>query len=279
MSHAQAPLDDARVAERFPRAAGYNPAWVLSAVSGGANALWITEWLSEALDLRPGMRVLDLGCGRATSSIFLHREFGVEVWAADLWFSATENRRRIEDAGASAGVFPVHADGRSLPFAHGFFDAIVSIDAFPYVGTDDLYLGSLLRFLKPGGTLAIAGAGLVQELDGAVPAHLQAWWTPDLWCLHSAAWWRRHWERTGFVDILCADDLAEGWRYWRRWIAMVAPDNADELGALDADAGRCLGYVRVAARRRADAAVPDLLTTVPTEYAKTPLLAPDRTDR
>jgi hypothetical protein len=27
------------------------------------------------------MRILDLGCGRAMSSLFLHREFGVEVWA------------------------------------------------------------------------------------------------------------------------------------------------------------------------------------------------------
>jgi cyclopropane fatty-acyl-phospholipid synthase-like methyltransferase len=44
----------------------------------------MAEWLTSALDLRPRMRVLDLGCGRATSSIFLHREFGVQVWATDL---------------------------------------------------------------------------------------------------------------------------------------------------------------------------------------------------
>jgi cyclopropane fatty-acyl-phospholipid synthase-like methyltransferase len=37
------------------------------------------------------MRVLDLGCGRAMSSIFLRRQFGVQVWATDLWFSASEN--------------------------------------------------------------------------------------------------------------------------------------------------------------------------------------------
>jgi cyclopropane fatty-acyl-phospholipid synthase-like methyltransferase len=32
----------------------------------------MTEWLAEPLDLRPGMRVLDLGCGRTLSSVFLH---------------------------------------------------------------------------------------------------------------------------------------------------------------------------------------------------------------
>ncbi len=120
------------------------------------------------MDLRPGMRVLDLGCGRATSSIFLRREFGVQVWATDLWFSATENFQRIDDASVADGVFPIHANARSLPFADNFFDAVVSIDSFPYYGTDDLYLNSLARFVKLGGQIGIAGAGLVQEVEGTI---------------------------------------------------------------------------------------------------------------
>src|ERR1700674_5281394 len=108
------------VSERFPRSSKYHPDWVVASVSGGANALWITEWLTEVLDLRPGMRVLDLGCGRAMSSIFLHREFGVQVWATDLWISASENIQRIRDAGVADGVFPIHADARMLPFAADF---------------------------------------------------------------------------------------------------------------------------------------------------------------
>src|SRR6185369_4472692 len=159
------------VSQRFPRASKYNSEWVLAGLSGGANPLWLTEWLSEALDLQPGMRVLDLGCGRAISSIFLHREFGVQVWGTDLWFSAAENLQRIQDAGANDGVFPIQADARSLPFAPGFFDVVTSIDSFVYYGTDDLYLSYLARFLKPGGQVGIAGAGLVREIDGAVPAH------------------------------------------------------------------------------------------------------------
>src|SRR5690348_15088301 len=135
--------------DRFPRASRYHPDWVLANASGGANPLWLTEWLTEALDLRPGMRVLDLGCGRALSSIFLRREFGVQVWAVDLWFSATENLRRIREAGVEDGVFPMRADARSLPFAAEFFDAIVSIDSFFYYGTDDFYLNEIARFVKP----------------------------------------------------------------------------------------------------------------------------------
>src|SRR5688572_32379799 len=103
--------------KRFPRSSNYHPEWVMASASGGANALWLVEWLTEAMDLRPGMRVLDLGCGRASSSVFLRREFGVQVWAVDLWISAAENMLRIRDLGLEDGVFPLHCDAHSLPFA------------------------------------------------------------------------------------------------------------------------------------------------------------------
>jgi SAM-dependent methyltransferase len=257
---------------RFPRASAYHPEWVLASVSGGANALWLTEWLCEALDLRPGMRVLDLGCGRAMSSIFLRREFGVQVWAADLWFSPLENLQRIRDAGVEDGVFPIHTDARSLPFATEFFDAIVSIDSYFYYGTDDMYLNYLARFVKPGGPVGIAQAGVMSEIDGAIPEHLRDWWAQDQpWCFHTAAWWRRHWGRTGILEVETADTLADGWRYWLDWLRLIAPDNATEIAALEADAGRNLGYIRVVGRRRAEAPLYDPAVSIPVQYTKKPL--------
>src|SRR5579863_2561382 len=177
--------DEPLYSERFPRSAQYNTEWVVASASGAANALWLSEWLTPPMDLQPGMRLLDLGCGRAASSIFLQREYGVQVWATDLWFSASENLRRIQDAGVEDGVFPIHADARALPFAAEFFDAIVSVDSFVYYGTDDMYLNYLGRFVKPGGVIGIAGAGLVRELDGEMPAHLREWWAQDQpWSFH-----------------------------------------------------------------------------------------------
>ena len=257
---------------QFPRTNRYNPEWVVANASGGANPLWLAEWLSTAMDLRPGMRVLDLGCGRAASSIFLQREFGVQVWAADLWFSVSENAQRIQDAGCQHSVFPIHADARALPFAAEFFDAIVSIDSFFYYGTDDLYLNYLARFLKPGGQIGIAGAGLIQEMDGGLPEHLQGWWTPDLWCLHSADWWRKHWQRTGILDMETADAMPDGWQRWLDWHRAVAPDNAVEISAIEADAGRFIGYVRAVGRRRHDAPLADPWYPIPAHYVKKPLL-------
>ena len=264
--------DTRLVSERFPRSSRYHPEWVMAGASGGANSLWVTEWLATALDLRPGMRVLDLGCGRAASSIFLRREYGVQVWATDLWVSASENIQRIRDASVEDGVFPIHADARSLPFAAGFFDAIVCIDSYIYYGTDDLYLNELARFVKPGGPVGIAGAGLVREFDGDVPDHLRAFWTPDLWCLHSAAWWRRHWERTGIMDIELANTMPDGWQLWLDWHRAIAPDNAVEIQALEADRGRYLGYVRLVGRRHGRVQLDDPIVSVPAQYTKAPLL-------
>jgi SAM-dependent methyltransferase len=259
----------------FPRSSKYNPEWILAGVSGAANPLWMTEWLASAMDLRRGMRVLDLSCGRALSSIFLHREFGVSVAAVDLWFSAAENLQRIRDAGIDGGVIPFHADARALPFAKEFFDAIVCIDAFPYYGTDDLYLNYLARFVKPGGRIGIAGSGFMREIEGPVPEHLRAWWTHDHWCLHSASWWRRHWERTGYIDVELADTMPDGWRMWLEWHNVIAPDNHAEIRALEADRGEYLGYVRIVGRRREGIELDDPVVSIPAQYTKKPVLHDD----
>lgn len=258
---------------RFPRASRYHPDWILAGVSGGANPLWLAEWLAEAVELRPGQRVLDLGCGRALSSIFFHREFGVQVFAADLWCSPRENLERARDAGAEGGVIPLRADVHALPFAAGFFDAVLGIDSFMYFGTDDLCLNNLARFVKPGGTIAIAQAGLVREIGLEVPSHLRAWWDEERpYCLHTAEWWLAHWRRSEILDGVMADTMQDGWRLWLEWLRAVAPDNQKEIQALEADQGRNFAYVRAVGRRRADAVLFDPRLSVPYDYAPKPLL-------
>ncbi len=57
---------------RYVRSNGYDPQWVV-ANQMGPNVLWLTESLCEVMRIEPGMKVLDLGCGRAMSSVFLAR--------------------------------------------------------------------------------------------------------------------------------------------------------------------------------------------------------------
>ena len=199
----------------FPRSARYDAEWVLENLMG-PNVLWLAESLTEQMKLEPGMRVLDLGCGKAVSSIFLAKEFGVQVWATDLWIDASDNARRIRDAGVEELVFPVHAEAHTLPFAAGFFDALVSLDAYHYFGTDEMYLGRYFApLVKPEGRIGIVVPGLVREFEEP-PAHLAEFWAQEweMWSFHSPAWWRRHWEKTGLVDVEVADLVPDGWRRW-----------------------------------------------------------------
>lgn len=82
----------------YPRSQKYDIDWMVQN-SMGPNVIWLTEALTGVMTLEPGMRVLDMGCGKAISSIFLAKEFGVEVWAADLCVKPTENWKRIRGAG------------------------------------------------------------------------------------------------------------------------------------------------------------------------------------
>jgi len=67
----------------------------------------------------------------------------------------------------------------------------------------------------------------------------------------SPSWWRRHWERTGIMDVDVADTMPGGWQRWLDWHRVIGPDNELEISALEADRGSFLGYVR----RRVAAAV------------------------
>ena len=118
----------------YPRASGYDPAWVFANLMG-PNCLWLAEDLARSMAFAPGQRVLDLGCGKALTAAFLAREYGVQVWAADLWIDPADNLARAREAGVADRLLPLRAEAHRLPFAHGFFDAVVSVDAFHYFGT------------------------------------------------------------------------------------------------------------------------------------------------
>jgi cyclopropane fatty-acyl-phospholipid synthase-like methyltransferase len=184
----------------------------------GPHPLWQLEDLTTTMDLQVGDRVLDLGSGRGATSVFLAREFGSIVTAADLWVPAAEATATFREAGVADQVTAVQADARTLPFGEEEFDAIVSIDAFEYFGTDVQTLPRLLRVLRAGGQLGMTTPALRQDpYDHPVPAHVArvVGWEAAAW--HPPAWWRRHWELSGLVTEIEAGWQHEGREDWLRW--------------------------------------------------------------
>ncbi|MEU0896157.1 SAM-dependent methyltransferase [Streptomyces massasporeus] len=257
------PLTDRVSHPGYPRSNGYDARWTIDNQMG-PHALWLLEWLAPALGLdtlSPGSRVLDLGCGRAMTSIFLAKEYDVQVVAADLWIKPDENAGRIAEAGVADRVLPVFAEAHDLPFGEGTFDAIVSIDAYQYFGTNDLYLPTLTRLLKPGGRIGVVMPALREEPEGdEPPAHLKKYWEkdPGFWAFHSPAWWRRLWARSGAVEVETADWLDDGRRDWLLWSEVCAEESRSEFMAemarwsvelMHADVEHVLGFTRVVGRR------------------------------
>jgi len=228
----------------------------------GPNPLILLEELCEHLDLKPEMKVLDMGCGKGLTSIFLAKEYGVTVFANDLWIDATENLRRFEEAGVADKVYPIHAEAHALPYAHGFFDAAVAIDCYHYFGAGETYFVDVFsKLVKPGGQLGIVVPGLKKEFEKGYPDTLEKLWIPEYYPFHSNKWWRALWEKTGLCKITASypmEDSRALWQVWADWsienFARVFGE--DEAGAdadlklLQADTNNDLALVVMAAVKK-----------------------------
>ena len=148
----------------YPRASAYDPVWAhLNHM--GPSVLWLTEALAQVLPLEPGMRVLDLGCGSAISSIFLRASTACRCGRP---ISGSIRRRTARASTKPASrdrVFPIEAEAHALPFAHGYFDALVSIDSYHYFGTDVRYLSYAAQFVRPDGHIGIVVPGNAIDPD------------------------------------------------------------------------------------------------------------------
>ncbi|MCE5188987.1 MAG: methyltransferase domain-containing protein [Eubacteriales bacterium] len=159
----------------------------------GPNPAKLLEETLALYPLQAGSTVLDLGCGRGVTSIMLAREYGLRVFATDLWIAATDNFKRFTAAGLNREqIVPIHADAHELPYAEEFFDAAVSIDSYQYFGLDPDYLGThLLPLVKHGGKLILLVPGFRKDVHENLPPELLLSWTPEaLDTIHDCAHWR-----------------------------------------------------------------------------------------
>jgi len=116
----------------------------------------------DRLGLRPGDRVLDLGCGAGRHAFEAARR-GAEVVALDAGADEPVQVRAMLLAMLAAGELDpsrchagaIRADARALPFAEGSFDRVVAAEVLEHIDEDVGVMAELARVLRPGGTMAV----------------------------------------------------------------------------------------------------------------------------
>ncbi len=218
----------------------------------GPNAMKILEEMTAGLTLQPGMRVLDLGCGTGLTSIFLAREFGVHVFAHDLWVGATENYQRFKSFKLDNLIIPIHGDANDMPYADEYFDAVISVDAYEYFGETESYMDEKLApLVKKGGVIAIAVPGVKNELNGTFPVEMSYSWTKeDLSTFHSCAWWRELLSKSQKIEVESVSEMQGMDEFWGDWLESDNEYAVSDRPAMEAGAGKYMNFVAIIAKKK-----------------------------
>lgn len=187
----------------------------------GPNALYLTEELTESMELKSGMLVLDLGCGRGLSSVYLAREYGVTVYAVDKNEYASETCNMLKDEGLADRVFPIQADAAALPVPPGTMDALVCVNAYHNFGMEAGFFESRLKpVLRPGAQVGLVLCARREESVRPEDGNEN----PVFW---TASEWRRWFESEGLGIDVCEELRCTG-RAWKEWMAVSMPELTEE---------------------------------------------------
>ncbi len=112
------------------------------------------------LDLQPGDRLLDVGCGQGRHLLEMSRSPGLQIgvdWARrDLHKAAYWYHLMHRDGEVNGRVYFLQGDAPRLPFKDGAFDRVLCTEVMEHVSDDRAVLRELVRVLRPGGVLAIS---------------------------------------------------------------------------------------------------------------------------
>jgi SAM-dependent methyltransferase len=113
--------------------------------------------LVEALRVRPGRRVLEVGGGTGQVATILAKAWDVTVFTLEPWHGGEDIQARAAAAGVTDRVIALTSRAQELPFAADTFDAVLSINSFEMIGDDrPAALAEMVRVARPGARVGIA---------------------------------------------------------------------------------------------------------------------------
>lgn len=219
----------------------------------GPNPLKLEEELLTDHRIPSGATVCDLGSGQGLTSVFLAKEYGFRVYAADLWSDPEENRRFFAEMGLTdEQIVPVKADAEALPFEKEFFDAVVTTDSYNYFGRDPAYLDEkLLPFVKPGGYIYIAIPGMKQDCHDNLPPELLLSWTPEqMDYMHDTAWWSDMVSECKGAEVLSVSEMVSNEEVWADWLKQENEYAIGDRKSMEAGGGKYLNFIKIVLRKK-----------------------------
>ena len=220
----------------------------------GPNPVKLAEELLEGHDIPCGATVCDLGSGQGLTSLFLAREYGFTVYAADLWSDPQENKKFFDAMGADEKrLIPVKADAFSLPFEKEFFDAVISVDSYNYFGRDPKYLDeNLLPFVKPGGYVYAAVPGMKKDCHHSPASELLLSWTPEqLEYIHDIDYWKQILGPCMGAELVSIKEMESNEEVWADWLMQDNEYARNDRKAMDAGGGRFLNFISFILKKKA----------------------------
>ena len=219
----------------------------------GPNPVKLEEELLLDHKIPEGAVVCDLGSGQGLTSVFLAKEYGFTVYAADLWSDPEENRAFFDEMGLTREqIVPVKADAENLPFEKEFFDAVVSIDSYNYFGRDSRYLDEkLLPFVKSGGYLYIAIPGMKKDCHENLPKELLLSWTPEqLDYMHDVRYWRNIVGKSCDAEIVSVHEMESNKEVWADWLRQENEYAVGDRKSMEAGGGKYLNFIAIVMRKK-----------------------------
>ena len=237
---------------KYPLSEKYNTPELMGKIMG-PNPVKLEEELLTGHQIPAGSVVCDLGSGQGLTSVFLAREYGFTVYAADLWSDPEENRLFFREMGLSdTEIIPVKADANALPFEAEFFDAVVSTDSYNYFGRDPEFLDQkLLPFLKKGGYVYIAVPGMKEDCHDRLPPELLLSWTPEqMDYMHDVAYWYEMVHRSRNAEIMEVSQMESNEEVWADWLRQENPYAIGDRRAIEAGGGKYLNFIKIVLRKK-----------------------------
>ena len=119
----------------------------------------ITQKTLRLMDLRPGERVLDLGCGSGWATRLLARVVGDGPLGLGQVVGVDISDEMVRQAQAASKEFEnvtfVVGSAAQIPWEEDFFDKVLSVESFYYYPDQDRALSELFRVMAPSGRLFI----------------------------------------------------------------------------------------------------------------------------